>query len=145
MYNQENKVSRTRLGKEAKMAEKPRVFRLETGGAQPSQSSPIIRQELMTTEGSRADVAHIAPGVTPWHHHGEYDTYVYAISGGPSGRIEFGPGGKESIELSVGEVVYVPKHIIHRDVTTGSEPVLVFTVRVGTGQPVFNVDGPDPG
>jgi hypothetical protein len=37
----------------------------------------------------------------------------------------------------------VPSRIVHREVTVGSEPGVIFVVRVGSGLPVTNVQSPE--
>lgn len=99
------------------------------------------REELMSTPQSWAGISRIPAGsASGWHHHGEYDSYIYGISGNI--RLEFGPGGKESLEGKPGDVIYIPKGIVHRELARGSEEGVAFLVRVGKGEPVINVDGP---
>ncbi len=99
------------------------------------------REELMSTPQSWAGIVRTPPGsASGWHHHGEYDSYIYGISG--KIRLEFGPGGRESLEAEPGDVLYIPKGIVHRELTLGSEEGAAFLVRVGKGEPVINVDGP---
>ena len=125
------------------MADQPQSIRLDQGGTPPSADLPIVRQELLTSEGSRAESVHTAPGTaSPWHHHGDYDTYIYGVDG--QIRVEYGPGGKQAVEVTSDSMGFVPKHVVHREVTSGEHGGHVFLVRVGTGQPVFNVEGPDP-
>jgi uncharacterized RmlC-like cupin family protein len=75
-----------------------------------------------------------------WHHHGEYDTYVYVIDG--ELKLEFGEDGKESCIAKTGEVTFIPKNTIHRESNPSTDKQVLFGVRVGKGAPVFNVDGP---
>lgn len=75
-----------------------------------------------------------------WHHHGDYDTYIYVQSG--EIRFEFGPGGGESVEARPGDFVHVPKGVIHREVNPAEQRGSVVLFRVGSGPPVVNVDGP---
>jgi uncharacterized RmlC-like cupin family protein len=123
--------------------DKVEVFKLShEGAASLSESTPIHRQDLITSPQSWVGVAHTMPGLaSAWHHHTDNDTYGYVISG--QIRIDFGPGGKESVGINPGEVFHVPSEIIHREVTVGAEPGVIFLVRVGTGKPVVNVDGPE--
>jgi uncharacterized RmlC-like cupin family protein len=53
--------------------------------------------------------------VSGWHHHGEYETSIYVISGAL--RMEYGPAGAEALEAAPGDFVYVPPHAIHREAT----------------------------
>ncbi len=71
-------------------------------------------------------------------------SYVYAYNICGQLRIEFGPGGREWLGMGPGEVLHVPKRMIHREVTLGPEAGMAFVVRVGAGEPVVNVDGPEP-
>jgi len=119
------------------------VFKLSHEGvASLSESTPIHRQDLITSTESWVGFAHTMGGLaSAWHHHSDNDTYGYVISGRI--RIEFGPEGKESVGIGSGEVFHVPRQIIHREVTVGAEAGVIFLVRVGTGKPVVNVDGPE--
>lgn len=78
--------------------------------------------------------------VSGWHHHGEYDTTIYVLSG--SLRMEFGSDGQETFEAGPGDFVFVGKRVVHResDPSTGGATLVV--VRGGQGEPVVNVDGP---
>ena len=100
-------------------AEKVEVFKLSHEGvASLSESTPIHRQDLITSPHSWVGVAHTMSGLaSAWHHHSDNDTYGYVISGRI--RIEFGPRGKESVGIGLGEVFHVPRQIIHREVTVG--------------------------
>ena len=91
-------------------------------------------------------VGHVttAAGVlTGWHTHAGYDTYIYVLRGGVV--IEFGPGGKQAVTAEPGDFVHIGRGVVHREGTgAGSTGVEVVLVRVGQGEPVANVDGPDP-
>lgn len=125
------------------IGEKVEVYKPNSGTADRlSESIPIQRQELIVSPHDWVGVAYTKAGLaSAWHHHSDNDTYGYVISGRL--RIEFGPGGKESVEMGPGEVFHVPSKIIHREVTSESGPGTVFLVRSGTGKPVVNVDKPE--
>jgi uncharacterized RmlC-like cupin family protein len=76
--------------------------------------------------------------VSGWHHHGEYETSIYFISGAL--RMECGPGGAEVVEAAAGDLVYVPAQAIHREGNPLDEESTLVVVRAGTGDPVINVD-----
>ena len=106
-----------------------------------TQTTGIRREQAFSGDGAWVGVAHTAPGVTSgWHHHGDHDTYVYITSG--SQLTEFGNDGQKSLDASTGDVIHVGKHIIHRESNPSSEETVAFIVRVGSGPPVINVDGP---
>ena len=54
------------------------------------------RQLAYDRDGAWVGVVHTESGVTSgWHHHGDWDTYVYIASGAQ--RVEFGGGGQENL------------------------------------------------
>lgn len=75
-----------------------------------------------------------------WHHHADYETTIYVVSG--SLRMESGPGGREVIEAGPGDFLRVPKGAIHRESNPGDEQSHLVVVRAGAGPAVVNVDGP---
>ena len=77
-----------------------------------------------------------------WHHHGENVTMGYVVKG--TITLEFGPGGGESVEVHEGEFFEVPKHTVHREGNASPEAGEVIIARVGEGQLVFPVEGPEP-
>jgi uncharacterized RmlC-like cupin family protein len=84
------------------------------------------------------------PGVkSGWHHHGEMDTYVYVVRGAI--ELEFGPRGRQVVHARTGDFAHIPAGTVHREGTPEGEPAEAVIVRIGRGQPVFNVEGPDPG
>ena len=105
-------------------------------------TSGIVREQAISDEGLWGGFVRVAPDrPSGWHHHGDYDTYIYLISG--SVRMEFGPGGSNVIEAGPGDFVHVPKELIHREVNFGDEEGGVVLFRVGSGPPVVNVEGPE--
>ena len=82
--------------------------------------------------------------VTGWHVHAGHDTYIYVVAG--SATVESGPGGLVRAEAGAGDFVLIPRGLIHREGTAaGSQGVEAVLIRVGEGEPVTNVDGPEPG
>lgn len=77
-----------------------------------------------------------------WHHHGEMDTYVFVVRGAI--ELESGPGGRTIVGARAGEFAHIPARTVHREGTPGDEPGAAVVVRIGRGQPVFAVDGPEP-
>lgn len=119
-----------------------RVFHIGEGKkTETNQTTGMHREELVTTSDAWVGMVSTDPHFTSgWHHHGEYDTYVYVISG--QIKMEFGEDGKESCVAKAGEVLHVPKNTIHRESNPSDEKQLLFGVRVGKGIPVTNVEGP---
>jgi uncharacterized RmlC-like cupin family protein len=99
-------------------------------------------QALMTPTMWAGFVRTDAGMVSGWHHHGEYETSIYVVSG--TLRMESGPGGVEVLEAAPGDFVYVPAGAIHREGNPTDDESTLVVVRAGTGDPVTNVDGPAP-
>ena len=79
--------------------------------------------------------------ISAWHHHGDYESTIYVLSG--SLRMEFGSEGGEAFEAHPGDFVFVGKHAVHREGNPSSEEATIVVVRAGQGEPVVNVDGPE--
>jgi uncharacterized RmlC-like cupin family protein len=107
------------------------------------QMTPGIRREqAVSTDRSWAGHVTTEAGlVSGWHHHGDYESHIYVVSGAL--RLEFGPGGRDVLEAQPGDFVFVPPHTVHREGNPSSAEAAVIVVRAGTGEAVVNVDGPD--
>jgi uncharacterized RmlC-like cupin family protein len=116
--------------------------------------TPAERVEGERTAGMMREQAIAIPGMwaglvkteahetTGWHHHADYDTSIYVVSG--SLRMESGPGGSQLVEAGPGDFLHVPKGAIHREGNPGDEESQLVVVRAGNGPAVVNVDGPAP-
>jgi len=103
----------------------------------------MVREQAVATDGMWAGYVRTAAGmVSGWHHHGAYETSIYVLSGGL--RMEFGPAGGQTREAGPGDFVYVAPGAIHRESNPTAVESTIVVVRSGTGQPVVNVDGPEP-
>jgi uncharacterized RmlC-like cupin family protein len=103
----------------------------------------MAREEAIAVEGLWAGLTTTDAGMTSaWHHHGDYDSSIYVVSG--SLRMESGPGGAEVIDAQPGDFLFVPKGAIHREGNPGHAESHLVVVRAGSGPPVVNVDGPAP-
>lgn len=78
-----------------------------------------------------------------WHHHGDNTTLGYVLKGKVT--FEFGPGGREQVEVGEGEYFEVPKRLVHREGNLSSETDEIILARVGEGPVVFPLEGPEPG
>jgi uncharacterized RmlC-like cupin family protein len=84
----------------------------------------------------------LPPGArSGWHHHGEWDSYACVLRGVL--RWEYGPGGSDALEVGPGDVGRMPAHVVHRDVSAGTEDLSMILFRAGEGELTINVDGPD--
>lgn len=102
----------------------------------------MIREEAIATHGLWAGLVRTSAGMTSaWHHHGVYETAIFILSGGL--RMEFGPGGGDTLEGGPGDFLYVAPETVHRESNPTEDESRIIVVRSGAGQPVFNVDGPE--
>jgi uncharacterized RmlC-like cupin family protein len=101
----------------------------------------MMREQAIAVEGIWAGLvrteAHMTSG---WHHHADYETSIYVVSG--SLRIESGLGGVHVVEAGPGDFVHVPRGAVHRESNPGSDESHIVVTRAGTGPAVVNVDGP---
>lgn len=101
------------------------------------------REQAIDIDGLWSGMVRTEPGVASgWHHHGDHDTSVYVIDGNV--RIEFGPGGAQALDAGPGDFVHIPKHVVHREINSGSTRSQEIITRSGTGPLTINVDGPAP-
>jgi uncharacterized RmlC-like cupin family protein len=108
------------------------------------QTAGMAREEAATGPGYWSGMATAEPGtVSGWHHHGDHDSVVYVVSG--IFRVESGPGGREVADAAGGDFMLIPRGAVHREINPGEEPSTLVVVRIGSGEPVTNVDGPEPG
>jgi uncharacterized RmlC-like cupin family protein len=107
-----------------------------------AQTPGMIREEAVATDGMWAGLARTEAGmVSGWHHHGNYESTIYVLSG--SLRMEFGPGGRDVIDAAPGDFLYVAPGAIHRESNPSRDESQIVVVRSGSGEPVFNVDAPE--
>lgn len=109
-----------------------------------SDPTPGMSRRLAShTDGMWTGTVDTAPGaVSGWHHHGEYETTLYVVSG--LMRMESGPDGQEVAEAGPGDFLRVPAGAIHRESNPTDVPARAVVVRCGTGEPTYNTDGPAP-
>jgi uncharacterized RmlC-like cupin family protein len=101
----------------------------------------MIREEAIATDGMWAGLVRTDPGiVSGWHHHGDYESTIYVLTGAL--RMEFGPGGADVIDAGPGDFLFVAAGAVHRESNPTDEESRVIVVRSGSGDPVTNVDGP---
>ena len=69
-----------------------------------SATAGMIREEAVATDRMWAGLATTDAGmISGWHHHGNYQTAIFVLSGAL--RMEFGPGGRETLEAGPGDFV----------------------------------------
>ena len=124
------------------MAEQAQILVVTPGDRKPGPPTPgMDRQEAFATDHLWSGFARTAVGmVSGWHHHGEYETTIYVLTGRL--RMEFGPDGEDTVEAGPGDFVYVPKGAVHRESNPSGEPADIVVVRAGQGESTINVAGP---
>ena len=109
--------------------------------AQPAveQTEGMARGQAFAHDGVWAGFSAFPGGATTgWHHHGDYATYAYTTDG--SMVLEY---GDEVVHIEVGDFVYIPAHLVHRE-SSPQEGCAGAVIRVGGhGPTVYNVDAPD--
>ncbi len=107
-------------------------------------STPGVTREVAFDSESVVVIRATAAGgaVSGWHHHGDHHYYGYLISG--RARLEYGPGGREAVEVKAGEFFQVPPRAVHRDINPDpKETQLAIICFVGNGPWVVNMDSPE--
>jgi uncharacterized RmlC-like cupin family protein len=102
----------------------------------------MLREEAVRTETLWAGLAHTEAGmISGWHHHGEYESVIYVLTGAL--RMESGLGGRDVLDAGPGDFIFIPKGAVHREGNPSAEDSQIVVVRSGRGEPLFNVDGPE--
>lgn len=103
----------------------------------------MVRQQAIAVDGMWSGLVRTEARITSgWHHHGDYDTSIYVVTGAL--RMECGAGGSVVVEAGPGDFVHVPKGAIHRESDPEDGESQLVVVRAGRGPPVINVNGPAP-
>jgi uncharacterized RmlC-like cupin family protein len=122
----------------------PKIEVVRKTGLTEGRSSPgILREKAFEAEGVLFSRSTVGGGVvSAWHHHGERHLYGFLISGHM--RLEFGPKGKDAVELSPGDFFSIPAGLIHRDVNMSKKrKVLLANILLGGGPAVVDVKAPE--
>ena len=120
----------------------PRIVRDEQRLRQTDQQTPgVLREQAFSTDNVWIGVVTTEPGdMSAWHHHGDHDTYAYVVSG--TKRIEYGPGGDESLTAGPGDFIHLPKGLVHREGNPSAVLSRSIAFRLGNGPATINVEGP---
>jgi uncharacterized RmlC-like cupin family protein len=124
------------------MGEADRVVHIAGGGRRAgAPTSGMRREEAVATDSTWGGLVHTDPDmVSGWHHHGEYESVIYVMSGHL--RMESGPGGTNVIVAGPGDFLFVPRGSVHRESNPSDVEASAVVVRSGSGEPVVNVEGP---
>ena len=102
----------------------------------------IVRERAFEDDRAVVGRSRISGGVvSAWHHHGTRHLYGFLVAGRI--RFDYGPAGREFVELNGGDFFQIPPGLVHRDVNPDPrEEAVVVHVTVGQGPTVVNVAGP---
>lgn len=120
-------------------------LRVVEAGQREEESDPPVpglhRERAYGEGGYWAGVVRVEPGMeTQWHHHGDYDTFIYTRAG--AFRFETADGTVTEGE-GEGTFVFIPKGLVHRELNPGdAEGVAVLVRAGGSGPAVVPVDPP---
>lgn len=121
------------------------TVRAVRGGMLPTGPASHTMIRKMTEVDEDVSVAEVTnePGTTSsWHHHGSHTTCVYVVKG--SALVEWGPEGRDSVELATGDFYVISPNTIHREGNPGPGEQVLVGFFLGRGQQVVNVDEPEP-
>lgn len=124
------------------MGEADPVVRITEHERRPGAPTPgMHREEAVATDTTWGGFLRSDPGVVSgWHHHGEYESVIYLVSGRL--RMESGPGGSSVVEAGPGDFLFVPRGSVHRESNPAGVELTAVVVRSGRGEAVVNVEGP---
>lgn len=119
------------------------IFRVTPPERVEGQPTPgMAREQAIQTDRMWGGFVITEAGMTSgWHHHGDYETTIFVLTG--KLRMEFGPGGRETVEGGPGDFIFVGREAVHRESNPSAELATFVVVRSGEGEVVTNVDGPD--
>ena len=126
------------------MADAPTVVRSTQRSNATGLPVGVAGEQAFHLEGAWVGFLRLEPGAaSPWHHHGEWDSYAYVTQGVL--RWEFGSDGRDSVSVAAGDVGRMPARVVHRDVSAGTEDLAMILFRTGEGPLTIDVDGPGTG
>ena len=126
------------------IADAPAVIRADERHEATGLPKGVVGQQTFHDAKAWVGFLRLAPGSrSPWHHHGEYDSYAYVMAGVL--RWEHGPGGRDSTTVRAGDVGRMPARFVHCDVSDGDEDLEMVLFRAGSGELTIDVEGPEPG
>ena len=104
----------------------------------------MTREEAIATDRMWAGLVRTDAGmVSGWHHHADYESTIYVLSGAL--RMESGPDGADVVEAGPGDFLFVARGAVHRESNSSDERSVLVVVRSGSGEAVMNVGPPAVG
>jgi len=121
------------------------LVRVVRGGElQPGPASHDMSRTMTEVADvvSAAVARNLPQAISGWHHHGDRIACVYMLQG--QLRLEWGPVGRETIEVSAGDFYVIFPNTIHREANPGTEDQVLIAFYLGSGPTVINVDAAEP-
>lgn len=123
------------------MSELPSVVRSTQRSNATGLPVGVVGEQAFHLEGAWVGFLRLEPGAaSPWHHHGEWDSYAYVTQGVL--RWEFGADGEDSVSVAAGDVGRMPAWVVHRDVSAGTEDLAMILFRTGEGPLTLEAEAP---
>jgi uncharacterized RmlC-like cupin family protein len=122
--------------------EQVRVYPADTHRVPDGPTTPGMRRlEALAVDGVWLGTVTTEPHtISGWHHHGDYETYIYVLSG--AARLDtFEAGEIVHHDAGPGSFIVVPRGTAHREGSASPTGVEAVLVRIGEGQVVFPVEG----
>ena len=120
---------------------RPAVVRSGERASASGLPAGVAGEQAFEHAGAWVGFLRLQPGSSsPWHHHGQWESYAYVTHGVL--RWEFGDDGREAVEVGAGDVGHMPAWLVHRDVSAGTEDLVMVLFRAGEGPLTIDVDGP---
>ena len=119
-----------------------RVFPADTRREPDGPTTPgMHRLEALAEDGVWLGTVQTEPStLSGWHHHGDYDTYIYVLNG--AARLDtYEDGDIQRQDAGQGSFIHVPRAKVHREGSASPTGVEAVLVRIGRGQLVFAVEG----
>ena len=125
-------------------SERTHLVRASERRRETGKTPGMEREEAVRTTSMWAGLAKTSGHTfSGWHHHGAYESVIHVLRGRL--RLEFGPGGRETLEAAAGDTLYVAPGEVHREGNPGDDQSEILVVRGGEGELVVNEAGPAPG
>lgn len=118
---------------------------VDPNGVEAIEDTPgLFRQPMFRSEEAVVVQSRIGGGTsTGWHHHGTRHVFGYIIEGGPI-VMEIAADGIDQLSGEAPGYFHVPPGVVHREINSTDEDVVVAACFVGSGPVVVNVDEPSP-
>lgn len=111
----------------------------------PAEVTPgVTRLEAIQTDRAWfGRVGNTGRQLSAWHVHPNHDTYGYPVTG--RFLADFGPGGRQRAIAGPGDLIEIPRGVIHREGNPDDGTTDGIVLRVGSGPMTVLLDGPPEG